>query len=216
MCGVPLQSAPGEVLRYSNVGIGIAARALESVTGQSVHENIRGVLLQPLGIEEIALTPGPEMDSSIAWVHDAANSGTPVESYNSPYWRSLGIPWGGYFGSAEALARFATSFLPGSASPLDGATRGEMIVDQTGGLPGGVGSAGIHWNRVPGDSDGRSRPTSAITGQGRCVRLARFVTGVSPERWFGPIPSENSSGGFRQSRRSFTVAIEAGPLGATQ
>ena len=147
MCGLPLQSAPGEVLRYSNVGIGIASRALESVTDQSIHNSIRGHLLQPLGLQEIALTPGPEMDSSIAWVRDAANAGTPTESYNSPYWRSLGIPWGGYFGTAEALARFATSFLPGADSPLDGDTRNEMIVDQTGGLPGGVNSAGIHWNR---------------------------------------------------------------------
>ncbi|HYJ12785.1 MAG TPA: serine hydrolase domain-containing protein, partial [Thermomicrobiales bacterium] len=147
MCGLPLQSAPGEVLRYSNVGIGIASRALESVTDQSIHNSIRGHLLQPLGLQEIALTPGPEVDSSIAWVRDAANAGTPTESYNSPYWRSLGIPWGGYFGTAEALARFATSFLPGADSPLDGDTRNEMIVDQTGGLPGGVNSAGIHWNR---------------------------------------------------------------------
>ncbi|HYJ12173.1 MAG TPA: serine hydrolase domain-containing protein [Thermomicrobiales bacterium] len=147
MCGLPLQSAPGEVLRYSNVGIGIASRALESVTDKSIHNSIRGHLLQPLGLQEIALTPGPEMDSSIALVRDAANAGTPTESYNSPYWRSLGIPWGGYFGTAEALARFATSFLPGADSPLDGGTRNEMIVDQTGGLPGGVNSAGIHWNR---------------------------------------------------------------------
>ena len=147
MCGIPLQSAPGEVLRYSNVGIGIAARALESVTGESVHVSIHRDLLAPLGLEGIVPAPGPPLDPRIAWVKDAANAGTPVESYNSPYWRSLGMPWGGYFGTAEAVARFTASFLPGAESPLAEDIRSDMIVDQTGGLPGGVGSAGIHWNR---------------------------------------------------------------------
>jgi CubicO group peptidase (beta-lactamase class C family) len=97
--------------------------------------------------EGIALTPDPDMNSGIAWVLDAANAGTAAESYNSTYWRSLGLPWGGYFGTAEALARFATSFLPGFDSPLNADLKDQMTIDQTGGVPGGVGSAGILWNR---------------------------------------------------------------------
>ncbi len=147
MCGVPLQSAPGEVLRYSNVGIGIAGRALEEVTGETAHRQIRAAILDPLGLESIVLTPTDVLADRIAWVDDAAAAGTPVESYNSAYWRSLGITWGGYYATPQDAALFAASFLPGAASPLSDDTRAEMIMDQTGGVPGGVGSAGIHWNR---------------------------------------------------------------------
>ena len=147
MCGAPLQSAPGEVLRYSNVGIGIAGRALERAGGQSAHASIRQHVLAPMNLTSLLLTPGPIDADHIAWVDDAAAAGTPVESYNSAYWRGLGITWGGYYATPLDIARFAASFFPGAESPLNEDTRAEMIVDQTGGVPGGVGSAGIHWNR---------------------------------------------------------------------
>ncbi len=147
MCGVPLQSAPGDVLRYSNVGIGIAGRALEHATGEPIHAAIRERVLNPMSLSSILLTPGPADSNRIAWVDDAAAAGTPVESYNSDYWRGLGITWGGYYATPGDIARFAASFFPGATSPLTEETRAEMIVDQTGGVPGGVGSAGIHWNR---------------------------------------------------------------------
>lgn len=147
MCGVPLQSAPGEVLRYSNVGIAVGGRALEETTGDSVHTAIRTKILEPLDLSSIELTPGTNVADRIAWVDDAAAAGTPVESYNSEYWRRLGITWGGYYATPRDIAQFAASFFPGMDSPLSDEVRAEMIVDQTGGVPGGVGSAGIHWNR---------------------------------------------------------------------
>lgn len=147
MCGVPLQSAPGEVLRYSNVGIGVAGRALELATGQNVHDAIERDVLGPLGLKDIATHPDASWDERIAIVEDPSSAGTPAESYNSEWWRSIGITWGGYFGTPTDLARFAASFFPGAESPLDEDARAEMTSDQTGGVPGGVNSAGIHWER---------------------------------------------------------------------
>jgi CubicO group peptidase (beta-lactamase class C family) len=147
MCGVPLQSAPGEVLRYSNVGIGIAGRALELATERDVHESIEQQILQPLGLRDMATHPDSSWDDRIAIVQDPSSAGTPAESYNSEWWRSVGITWGGYFGTPSDLARFAASFLAGSTSPLEEDCRAEMVADQTGGVPGGVNSAGIHWER---------------------------------------------------------------------
>lgn len=147
MCGVPLQSAPGEVLRYSNVGIGVAGRALEHASHQSVHQRIRDTILAPLRLRNVVLTPDDSWNDRIAFVDDAASAGTPVESYNSPYWRSLGITWGGYFATTADVALFAASFLPGVFSPLAEETKAAMTSDQTGGVAGGVDSAGIHWER---------------------------------------------------------------------
>lgn len=145
MTAVPLQSPPGEVLRYSNLGPAIAARAAERATGRPFHELLQHTILDAMGLPGIALRPGPELDGRIALVQDPSQEGTPAESYNSRYWRDLGIPWGGYFGTTTDVVRFATSFLPGRGRPLSDETAREMTTDQVRGLPGGVESAGIHW-----------------------------------------------------------------------
>ena len=145
MLAVPLQSAPGEVLRYSNLGAAIAARAAERATGTPFHTLLQRAILDPMGLDGVALRPGPDLDDRIALVQDPANAGTPAESYNSRYWRDLGIPWGGYYGTARDVLRFATSFLPGRDRPLSDEAVTEMTADQVRGLPGGVESAGIIW-----------------------------------------------------------------------
>lgn len=147
MCGVPLVSEPGSELRYSNVGFGLAARALERATGTHFHRHVEQRILGPLGLNDVATQPGPDLDNRIAHVDDPSNAGTDAESYNAPYWRGLGIPWGGFYGTATDLVRLAASFLNGEASPLTADTRREMTTDQTGGVPGGVHSAGILWRQ---------------------------------------------------------------------
>lgn len=147
MCGLPLQSAPGDVLRYSNAGFAIAARAVERATGIPFHDYVQANVLDPMGLTDIVTRPDGAWDQRIAHTDDAASAGTPAESYNSAYWRSLGIPWGGFFGTPVALAAFAGSFVSGVGSVLSDDARLAMTVDQTGGVPGGVGTAGVHWER---------------------------------------------------------------------
>lgn len=147
MCGLPLQASPGEVLRYSNAGFGIAGRVVERASGISVHAYIDANVLAPLGLSRVRTRPGANDADEIAFTDDAASAGTDVESYNSRYWQDLGIPWGGFYGSASDVARFAASFFPGEPSVLGETAKAEMIVDQTGGVPGGVDSAGIHWEQ---------------------------------------------------------------------
>lgn len=147
MCGLPLLSAPGEVLRYSNAGFGVAGRVVERVTGEPFNDFIQSEVLDRMRLEGIVARPDAALDQRLAYIDDAAGAGTPAESYNSHYWRALGIPWGGYYGAPAALAAFAGSFVDGRDSVLDDHVRAEMVVDQTGGVPGGVGSAGVHWER---------------------------------------------------------------------
>lgn len=149
MCNVPLQSAPGTELRYSNLGPALAARAAGVLAGRDFHTILEEDILGPAGLSGIVPRPGSGLDSRIAVVQDAAGKGGPSESYNSEYWRALGIPWGGYFGTAHDVLVFAASFLDSGSewNPLDRDSRHEMTVDQTGGVPGGVNSAGVHWQQ---------------------------------------------------------------------
>lgn len=146
MLAVPLVSAPGERLRYSNLGPAIAARAAAVATGMPFHRLLQHTILDGMELDDIHLTPDPSLDDRIAIVKDPANAGTPAESYNSRYWRDQGITWGGYFGTPIAVLRFATSFLPGRESPLSPASIEAMTTDQVGGAPGGVESLGAIWD----------------------------------------------------------------------
>lgn len=148
MCGVPLQDAPGDVLRYSNVGPAIAARLAEHVTGAPFHAILHDEVLVPWDLPDLHPTIDAATSARVALVQDPSAEGTPTEGYNSTYWRSLGIPWGGYYGTAREIVRFAASFLPTAALPLDRELATTMVTDQAHGVPGGVFSAGIRWDRA--------------------------------------------------------------------
>jgi CubicO group peptidase (beta-lactamase class C family) len=147
MCGLPLQSVPGEELRYSNVGFGVAARLVERATGTPFHQMLKEEILTPMGLHDLVVGPDASDRSRIGHTDDAASAGTEVESYNSLYWQDLGIPWGGFYGTTHDVLRFACSFLPAQDRVTSDVSTAQMIVDQTGGVPGGVNSANVHWDR---------------------------------------------------------------------
>lgn len=146
MLRTPLASAPGERLRYSNLGPGIAARAAEIVTGTDFLTLTEKRILEPMDLSNIVLAPESNFDDRIATLQDPGSASTDRESYNSPWWRSIGLPWGGYYGSTANLVRYATSFLPGQLSPLSDDAKREMVTDQVDGLEGGVESMYTIWN----------------------------------------------------------------------
>ena len=170
MCGLPLQSAPAEELRYSNAGYGIAARVIERATGLPFHEALRNDLLAPMGLSDIVIRPEQRDRSRISYTDDPASPGTNVESYNSAYWQDLGIPWGGLYGTAHDALRFASSFLPDQSRAIADESASLMTTDQTGGVPGGVNSANVHW-------------PSGLWG------LGWEITGDKPRHWTGTLRS---------------------------
>lgn len=145
MCRLPLRSPPGAEVRYSNAGYAILARLTERVANEEFWTATRRRVLDPLGLADVIARPGPAFAGRIALVADARGRGTETESYNSPYWRELGIPWGGLFGTARDLARFASSFLASGSPVLSPPAVAEMTTDQTGGVAGGVESAKVRW-----------------------------------------------------------------------
>lgn len=146
MLRTPLQAAPNERLRYSNLGPGIAARAAEMVTGKDFLDVVREKVLIPMEITNIVLAPTNAEAERIAHLKDPANEGTPYESYNSDWWRETAIPWGGYYGSALDMLRFTASFLAGRENGLSPESRSAMTRDQVNGLEGGVDSMRTIWN----------------------------------------------------------------------
>ncbi|HEU0165068.1 MAG TPA: serine hydrolase domain-containing protein, partial [Thermomicrobiales bacterium] len=85
MCGLPLQDVPGEVLRYSNVGMGVAARAAERAAGIDFLDLLQAEVLTPWDLPGVIARPAEDIDASIAIVQDPSGGGTPIESYNSRY-----------------------------------------------------------------------------------------------------------------------------------
>jgi beta-lactamase class C len=146
MSRVPLQSAPGERLRYSNAGYGVLARIVENLTGQPFWDVTRRNVLDPLGLDDIVAAPGAEHEQRLVRVDDPNHAGTGVESYNSAYWRSLALPWGGLFGTTTAAVRFASAFLADGPRVLSEASVAAMMTDQAQGVPGGVESGRVAWD----------------------------------------------------------------------
>jgi len=135
--------APGTAFRYSNAGVAAQAALIARLSGVGYHEAVAALALRPLGLEDSYLPVDRAHWPRIAHVADAAYAGLPHESFNSPYFRTLGLPWGGLYATARDIHRFLTSFLTAwlpddqrtegttaSDGPLSAAARREMTMAQ--------------------------------------------------------------------------------------
>jgi CubicO group peptidase (beta-lactamase class C family) len=123
----PLLFAPGTMHYYSNPGILLAAesvgRAATGTLGQRLdtpaidhyHDFVHQEILAPLGMNSSSLLPPAAWDERIAHVSDTGQEGEAYEQVNSPYYRQLGIPWGGLFTTPRDLARFLDLFMPSAS-----------------------------------------------------------------------------------------------------
>lgn len=141
----PLWTRPGTELIYSNTGYGILGRLAEAVTGRDCWELAWDHVFEPLELHNTIARPGPELDERIVRVLDVYGQGRPTEAYNSQYWRDLGIPWGGLYGSPEDSVRFAATFLRSGDGFILPELAREMITDQVRGLKGEVQAARVKW-----------------------------------------------------------------------
>jgi beta-lactamase class C len=146
MCRLPLRSAPGDELRYSNAGYGVLARLMEQISGQRFWQTAENRVLEPLGIPDIVADPAGVVLERVAHLADTSHPDTDIESYNSAYWRGLALPWAGLFGTPRDAVRFAAAFLPSGARVVSEAATLLMTTDQTMGVSGGVESAKVHWS----------------------------------------------------------------------
>ncbi|MFM8251126.1 MAG: serine hydrolase domain-containing protein [Planctomycetota bacterium] len=111
---VPLAFTPGSQFLYSSMGILLATRVSERITGIEIRRLVQQFALDPLqmrcsaqGLGKFALAEVVPCQTEFA--APEAGGGDPAAKswdWNSKYWRELGAPWGGTHASASDVATF--------------------------------------------------------------------------------------------------------------
>jgi CubicO group peptidase (beta-lactamase class C family) len=162
--------APGTRYQYSSMGILLATRIAEEISGSDILTLVDRGVFQPLGMKHSAQGLGRfKLEEMVSCQKEGAapesGSGDPQAKewdWNSPYWRKLGAPWGGTHASAPDLGKFLGEFL---------GARGKVVKPETARLmtknhnPTGLTSRGLGFavGRESG-SPGCSEQTFGHTG----------------------------------------------------
>lgn len=134
-CLLTAPDAPaGKRVQYSNVGYGLLALAVERRTEQAFPAALRDLVLGPLGISATLGSEPPRAPARLAGVR-GPHADTELESFNSPFWRSLALPWAGLVTDAAGAIALVRAFRGGQL--LSAELGAEATRDQTGGLSGG-------------------------------------------------------------------------------
>lgn len=166
----PLHFSPGSKYQYSSMGILLAARVAELLSGTDILTLVDRAVFQPLGMKHSAQGIGRfkledfvPVQTEFAAVE--AGGGDPTAKnwdWNSSYWRKLGAPWGGTHCSAPDVARFLGEFLFQRGAVVKPETARRMTTNQN---PPGQTPRGLGLNVGKGaGSAGCSEKTFGHTG----------------------------------------------------
>jgi CubicO group peptidase (beta-lactamase class C family) len=158
-----LDFAPGARYQYSSMGILLAARIAELISGSDIRTLVDRSVLQPLSMKHSAQGLGRfKLEEMVSCQMEGAapesGSGDPQAKewdWNSPYWRKLGAPWGGTHASAPDLATFLDEFLGTRGKVLKPETSRLMVKNHNpaGFTPRGLGFAVGEGSGSPGCSE---------------------------------------------------------------
>jgi CubicO group peptidase (beta-lactamase class C family) len=166
----PLLFSPGSRYEYSSMGILLAARVAERLSGMDILTLVDRAVFQPLKMRRSAQGLGrfklEEMvPCQTEYAAPEAGGGDPKAKdwdWNSPWWRKLGAPWGGTHASAPDLARFLAEFLDETAACLKPETARLMTTNHN--APP-LTPRGLGWNvGASSGSKGCSAKTFGHTG----------------------------------------------------
>jgi CubicO group peptidase (beta-lactamase class C family) len=129
---------PGTKYQYSSMGILLAARIAELISGSDILTLVDDAVFQPLGMEHSAQGLGRfKLEDMVSCQMDGAapesGGGDPQSkdwNWNSLYWRKLGAPWGGTHASAPDIATFLGEFLGARGKAVRPETARMMIENQ--------------------------------------------------------------------------------------
>jgi CubicO group peptidase (beta-lactamase class C family) len=165
-----LAFAPGARYQYSSMGILLAARVAEVISGTDILTLVERAVFRPLGMRRSAQGLGRfRLEEMVSCQMDGAapesGGGDPKArawDWNSPYWRRLGAPWGGTHASAPDLARFLGEFLGARGQVVRPATARLMVRNHN---PEGVTPRGLGFGvGAEAGSPGCSAQTFGHTG----------------------------------------------------
>jgi len=178
----PLQFGPGSKYQYSSMGILLAARIAERISGMDIQTLVERAVFQPLKMRHSAQGLGRfklENMISCQTEHAApeAGGGDPKAKdwdWNSPWWRKLGAPWGGTHASAPDIAKLLAEFLNETGACLKPAAARLMVRNHN--LPG-ITPRGLGWNiGSSAGSNGCSEKTFGHTGSTGTIAWADPAT----------------------------------------
>jgi CubicO group peptidase (beta-lactamase class C family) len=128
VCKTPLLFKPGAEVRYQSMGILLAAEIVERVTHARLRDFLRRELFEPAGMQASSLGLGGRRISDTAQAQVESDDDW---NWNSPYWRDLGVPWGGAHSTAADVTRLLDLFLHPDGRVLKSETARAMVVNQT-------------------------------------------------------------------------------------
>jgi CubicO group peptidase (beta-lactamase class C family) len=143
-----LAFTPGTRYQYSSMGILLATRIAELLSGSDIRVLVDRTVFQPLGMKHSAQGLGRfKLEDMVTCQMEGAapesGSGDPQAKdwdWNSPYWRKLGAPWGGTHASAPDIATFLGDFLGARGKVLKPEAERLMIQNHN---PAGVTPRGL-------------------------------------------------------------------------
>jgi CubicO group peptidase (beta-lactamase class C family) len=130
--------APGSAFEYGNVGYGLLGVVVERLTGRSVDAALSELVFDPLAVEAYLGVEPPRTPAAVSGL-SGQHAGTELEPFNSPFWRSLGLPWGGLVTTAAGALSLVQAFAGEPAGFLRPETIAEATRDQTRGAPTAAG-----------------------------------------------------------------------------
>ena len=143
----PLLFPPGTKVSYQSMGILLAAEILERVSGQKLDAFLQKEMFTPLGMRHSSMGLGRNRLEDTVQVDLPQTGDVPQTeadrawSWNSPYWRDLGTPWGGMHTTVGDIALALEAMLDSGRPVLKPETARAMVTDQNQGLnlPWGLG-----------------------------------------------------------------------------
>ncbi len=115
--GFTLEWTPGSRVVYHPLAAHwVAAALIDALSGQDFREFIRAELIEPLGLSsELHIGLPESQHGRAADMHEPGPDGgvAPLAEANAPAWRRAGVPGGGGYATARAMAAFYQMMLQG-------------------------------------------------------------------------------------------------------
>jgi len=117
-CRLPLLFEPGTKVNYQSMGTAMLGEIVHQVSGMTLPEFLKKEFFAPLGMSDTSLGWDVAKKDRIVPVRLPKEPTQHEVVWNTPYWLSLGAPWGGLITSPADYARFCLMML--GAGSLDG------------------------------------------------------------------------------------------------